>query len=74
MAVRAKFRCQSAEHFAVASQQVNYRFTPEYDDSIPEDQRYAKFTPMGELKISVTNPAVSFEPGTHYYIDISPVE
>lgn len=51
-----------------------YRFSPEYDDSVPEDQRYARYTPSGELRIQVDNPAVSFEPGKQYYLDFTPVE
>lgn len=43
-----------------------------YDDSVPEDQRYARYTPSGELRIAVTNPAVVFEPGQSYYLDITP--
>lgn len=74
MAVRAKFRCQSRETFAEGVEQVNYRFSPEYDGSIPEDKRYARYTPAGELRITVTNPDVVFVPGRHYYLDITPVE
>lgn len=74
MAVRAKFRCQSAETFGPDAEQVNYRFAPVYDQAIPEDQRYARYTPAGELKLTVTNPAVSFTPGQSYYLDITPVE
>lgn len=51
-----------------------YRFSPQYDASVPEDQRYAMASPMGELRIQVDNPAVSFEPGAQYYLDFTPVE
>lgn len=50
-----------------------YRFSPQYDPSVPEDQRYAKASPMGELRIQVDNPAVSFKPGTTYYLDFTEV-
>lgn len=51
-----------------------YRFSPQYDPSVPEDQRYARYTPTGELRIQVDNPAVVFEPGKQYYLDFTPVE
>ncbi|MGI8333495.1 hypothetical protein ACRYCC_26380 [Actinomadura scrupuli] len=51
-----------------------YRFQAEYDQSVPEDQRYARYTPSGELRIQVDNPAVVFVPGQQYYLDFTPVE
>ncbi|MEV4096985.1 hypothetical protein [Streptosporangium saharense] len=72
---RAKFRCQSVESFSVSPEgQRAYRFTAEYDTSVPEERRYAKYTPSGEFRIVVTNPDVSFELGASYYLDITPVE
>jgi hypothetical protein len=73
---RAKFRCNSVETFSAdpSSGQRTYRFAPVYDESVPEDQRYARYTPAGELRIVVDNPAVSFTPGSDYYLDFTPVE
>lgn len=51
-----------------------YRFTASYDESIPEDQRYARYTPSGSLTITVDNPAVEFELGKSYYLDITPAD
>jgi len=51
-----------------------FRFSPQYDPTVPEDQRYAKYTPSGELRITVDNPAVAFIPGRDYYLDFTPVE
>jgi hypothetical protein len=79
MTVRAKFHCSSVEDFtpkaagAAAGLRV-FRFAAQYDDSIPEDQRYAKYTPSGELRITVDNPNVDFEVGKAYYLDFTPVE
>lgn len=50
-----------------------YRFAAVYDTSVPEDQRYAMYTPYGELKMIVDNPAVEFTPGRQYYLDFTPV-
>jgi hypothetical protein len=51
-----------------------YRFSAQYDQSIPEDVRYAKYSPSGELRIQVDNPSVVFEPGKSYYLDFTPVD
>jgi hypothetical protein len=75
MPVRAKFRCHSVEQFSTApGGPRTYRFGAMYDPAVPEDQRYAKYTPSGELRIQVDNPAVAFEPGKEYYLDFTPVE
>ena len=49
-------------------------FVDFYDTSVPEDQRYATATACGELTLTVDDPAVSFEPGAHYYLAFAPVE
>lgn len=72
-AVRAKFRCNSVETFQAGGMRT-FRFAAEYDANLPEDQRYARYTPSGELRITVDNPAVSFKPGMSYYLDFTPVE
>lgn len=70
MNVRAKFRLISKEQLAYGDQ-IKYRFQPQYDTSVPEDRRYAKYTPSGELWIQVDNPAVSFDLGAEYYLDFT---
>jgi hypothetical protein len=47
MAVRAKFRLAEVHHYAYGSKK--YIFRPEYDTSIPEDQRFAKASPSVAL-------------------------
>ena len=75
MAVRAKFRCNSVEQFdTTGSGMRSFRFSAVYDDGVPENERYAKYTPSGELRIAVDNPNVTFEPGKSYYLDFSSVE
>lgn len=51
-----------------------FRFQALYDPATPEDQRYALSTPSGSLQMLVDNPAVTFEPGKAYYLDITPVD
>lgn len=75
MTVRAKFKCSSVERFGNGSDgPANYRFVAVTDQSTPENQRYARYTPSGELRIYVDNPAVSFEAGKDYYLDFTPAE
>jgi len=52
-----------------------YVFQPQYDTSIPEDQRFAKASPSGKFEIMVDNPAVhdQFKVGQAYYFDATPV-
>lgn len=45
-----------------------------YDESgLDEDNTFAKFTPAGELKLSVANPALfgKINPGEKYYLDFT---
>lgn len=48
-----------------------FEFSAVYDASIPEDARYARYTPYAQLTLNVDNPAVSFEPGKSYYLDFT---
>jgi hypothetical protein len=76
--VRAKFQCNSVEQFSPAPRggiwHRTFKFQAVYDTTVPEDQRYATATPSGELRLSVDNPNVSFEPGKAYYLDFTPAE
>lgn len=78
MTVRAKFRCTFETHkkWGPESEHVtrSYEFQAMYDPDAPEDQRYAKATPSGNLTIAVDNPAVAFEPGKSYYLDFTPAD
>ena len=51
-------------------------FFPQYDTSIPEDQRFAQATPSGRFEMTVDNPSAlaQFEIGHQYYVDFHPVE
>jgi hypothetical protein len=76
--VRAKFRCTNrttTQYGATAEAAwVSYTFEAMYDPNVPEDQRFAKATPVGKLTMNVDNPAVSFEPGKSYYLDFAPAD
>lgn len=51
-----------------------YRFSAVCDDGTPENERYARYTPIGNLTIQVDNPNVVFEPGRDYYLDFTPAD
>lgn len=45
-------------------------------DGSDEDNTYAKFSPSGELTLSIANPALlgTIEPGKKYYLDFTPAD
>lgn len=71
--MRAKFQVRSVTKFPY-SEEVNA--VPVCDDGTPENEKFNKATPCGELKMSITNPtAMGFlQPGKEYYLDFTPVE
>lgn len=48
-------------------------FQCQYDDKIPEDQKFCKATPSGEARFTIDNPEAikQFTIGKSYYFDIS---
>jgi hypothetical protein len=51
-------------------------FRCQYDQSIPEDQKFCKATPSGHCEMQIDNPAAAEQLviGKAYYFDIVPVE
>ena len=81
MKVNAKFKL--AEHHEISwgyADHVGHKFVfrPEYDDRIPEDKRFHKATPSGEMSIMVDNPPVvefwKSQIGKQFYLDFTPVD
>lgn len=73
--VRAKFRCQSiTSNAGYGGQQFVFSAVGPADGEIPENERYHKYTPSGELKITVDNPPAQeqFALGEYYYLDFTP--
>lgn len=80
-AMRAKMRISKIEryenwdaevlHFHAVSRSDRY---PE--DGSDEDNTYAKFSPAGELKLTIANPVLigKFNEGEKYYLDFTKVE
>lgn len=67
---RAKFNCSSVTQYSHTGEGAKrYEFTAVYDNGLPENKRFAKYSPSGSLSILVDNPAVQFEVGKSYYLD-----
>lgn len=47
----------------------------EYDQSIPEDQRFFDATPSGRIEMQINNPAAveALKLGGSFYVDFTPV-
>lgn len=76
MPVRCKFQLTSIKQLAWNKEARELEFTAQYDETIPEDRRFAKYTPSGSFKMLVDNPAVieQLELGEQYFFDITKVE
>jgi hypothetical protein len=76
--MRAKVRVTNIESFQGCE---NLTFQPVGANSYPadgknEDNDFARWTPSGEIKLSVTNPDLhgKFEVGKTFYVDFTPAE
>lgn len=76
MTVRAKFTVQEHRTTSYNPQSKTVILRPQYDTTTPEDQRYAKATPSGELTMQIDNPPAlaEFELGRTFYVDFTPAE
>lgn len=72
MTVRAKLKVTSITDFGGGVKTL--RFDAQYDDSIPEDQKFEQYTPTAHAEFRITNPAAlaQFEVGKSYYVDFTP--
>jgi hypothetical protein len=73
MNVRAKFWCKE-KHQRSYTSAIEYNFDAVCADDVPENQRYHKYTPQGNMSITVDNPTVEFELGKYYYLDFTPAD
>ncbi len=77
--MRAKMRLDSVLAME-ASEQLTFKAVakkgPYPSDGSDEDNTYAKFSPYGELKLTVANPALlgKFKPGDVFYLDFIKAE
>ena len=72
--VRAKLMVSSIEEHSWGAKTV--KFQAQYDQSIPEDQRFQQATPSGHAEMQIDNPAAlgQFQLGKQYYVDFTPAE
>jgi len=70
--VRGKFNVIKIARLAWGGSEVTLSAVPA--DELPENQRYHKYTPSGELKMTIDNPPAEefFELGKSYYLDFTP--
>lgn len=71
MAVRAKVRCN-----AKAGNEVHFHTVYESDEakaSDPENVRFTKASPWGDIRLGIDNPAAleQFEVNKEYYVDFT---
>lgn len=77
--MRAKMQVNKVERFP-ANDRVTLnavcRSTPYPEDGSDEDNTYAKFSPAGELSLTIANPALlgKIEPGQKFYLDFTKAE
>jgi len=74
--MRAKFRIQTVtqmEGCEVIKMAAVAKTGPYPEDGSDEDNTYAKFSPQGNLELTVANPALlgQFKAGDKYYLDFT---
>jgi hypothetical protein len=73
--MRAKMQVRSVTKTEHAEELVLFPVTskPFNADNVSEDNTYSKWSPSGELRLTVTNPALHgrFTPGEKYYLDFT---
>ena len=74
--MRAKMQVNKVERFAGMdriSLNAVARSTPYPEDGSDEDNTYAKFSPSGELSLTIANPALLgvIQPGQKFYLDFT---
>lgn len=77
MRTRCKFNLISVEPVPYSDPPTSkFRFETRYCPEVPEDIRFTKWTPWGEMVVSISNPVVlkEFEVGKDYYVEIFPTE
>lgn len=74
MSIRCKMQLQQITEHAWSKSAKGLKFAAFYDDSIPEDQRFARATPTASLEMQVDNPTAleQFKLGDYYYFDFTP--
>ena len=74
--VRGKFTLQSVAKVSWSPTAQVFKFGAVHDTVTEENSRFAKYTPSGQLEMTVDNPPAQefFELGKNYYLDFSKAE
>ena len=74
MAMRAKMRCTDVIPTLYGPKKVF--FSCQYDPTIPEDQKFQKATPSGQVEMFIDNPAAVAQLviGADYYVDFTKID
>ena len=72
---RCKFYITAIEKLEAPYEGSQVYLSTCYDETIPEDVSFTKYTPSGEIKVHITNEAVleKLAQGLYYYVDFTPV-
>lgn len=76
--MRAKFQINTVTMFQSGQEQLKMNAVAKSGaypaDGSDEDNTYAKFSPAGELSLTIANPALlgKFKPGDKFYLDFTP--
>lgn len=66
--VRCKMTC---EYVKESKEGLEVEFKPVYDDNKESEKGiFYIYTPYGNLTLGIVNPAIKFDPGKEYFIDI----
>jgi hypothetical protein len=79
MTVRAKMKCWLVQplHSGDPDEHcVQICLMPVYNDGGADNASWSKYTPNGEIRLSITNPdaTAQFAPGKSYYVDFTPAD
>jgi hypothetical protein len=77
--MRAKFQVNKIERFEGSDRitcNAVCRSSAYPADGLDEDNTYAKFSPSGELSLTIANPALlgKIAPGAKFYLDFTPAD
>jgi hypothetical protein len=73
--VRAKFRV-TEKQLNCWTNGATLKLEAQYDETIPEDQRFQDATPSAEMTVLITNPRAleALELGKYFYVDFTPID
>lgn len=69
---RCKFVCTKRDEQPDGSRHFHFSAVVKGTDPDAENSQFFKYTPSGTLYFGCVNPAVDFEEGKEYFVDLSP--